>query len=122
MSIWNKIKEWFGRKEETFAGTEKDKAYKIVLEDLNVSVPVTEKKEVYCDVRVGTLKKAIYYYFPPFTWERIGLLLYKDFMNYGKAFGNLRENDCLPKELVIEIDKSLHLLYKKGLPKEVLTA
>ncbi len=115
MNIWKKIRQWFGKKEATT-----QIAYQTVLKDLQEVLSPSPAKEVACDVKVGTLKKAIYYYFPPFTWERIGLLLYKEFMHYGKPFGKIEETDCILSELVQKIDEALQLLYRKGLPREIL--
>ena len=118
----NFFRRLFGRKSKP----EKKEAYEVVIEDLASITPKEEKleekvKEEKTDpdipaVEVIKLKQWIGLEFQPYTWEQVGIILYKEFMDYGKPFPDLKENDVLPPKLILAIDKALKLFHNKGLP------
>ncbi len=64
---------------------------------------------------VKAIREYILLNFPPLTWERLGLLLYKDFQRHRLSFPTLEDQVELPEDLVKRIDQTLRELYNKGL-------
>ena len=112
------FKRLFGKKSKP----EKKEAYEVVIEDLASITPKEEKvREEKIDsdipaVEVLKLKQWIGLEFQPYTWEQVGIILYKEFMDYGKPFPDLEDNEVLPPKLVMDIDNALKLFHNKGLP------
>lgn len=80
-----------------------------------------KKEEEYSSIKFGELRKYIEANFPPYTWARIGLRLYKDFLKEGLHFADIKDNYTLSPELVKKIDDTLYALYKKRLPKNIVS-
>ncbi len=94
-------------------------AYEIAKPLLKEIIPDKEKKLPRSrGIRVRSMKNILLYSFPPYTWERIGIFLYKDFMNAGLPFPTVTDDDYLPYELIEKIDETLRSFFGKGLPKE----
>ena len=109
---WGRIKKWF----RGLAALSKPvKNTKQTSENIH---PKTNKnRDTYKSYTVAELRRIIFLNYPPFTWEKVGLLLYKEFTTAGKSFTKLKDNDTIPPSLVKCISNALYMFYKKELPK-----
>ena len=108
MGLLEKIRKLLG-----FSKGEEGMAYEPIKEELE-RTPVKGKNVNY--IEAGKLRQWISLEFHPYAWEQVGLLVYKDFMDYGVPFPKVKDSDKLPPELVMSIDKALRIFYNKGLP------
>ncbi len=98
MSWFKWVKNWFKASEQ---GQEKT--------DAKIEDKLPE------GITVAELRKMIAQEYPPFTWEKVGLFLYKDFKKHGLNFTQLKGDEVLPDELVEKINSTLEIFYKRRL-------
>ena len=112
---WERIKRWFKsfKKIKNVTNKEAQAQHKT-----NNQTEIKTDNADYKDYTVVELRKIILIHYPPFTWEKVGLLLYKEFTGMGKNFTKLQDNDIIPAGLVKCISNALYMFYKKELPKE----